>query len=95
MFVLIYAAAAAVAAGGAAGSRILWNEAKRREALFELQRTAALREEAIRLAGDAAELDRQARAKGVDPEQVRKGIDAMLEGRVSIDDVMRFVSSAA
>lgn len=95
MFVLIYAAAAAVAAGGAAGSRILWNEAKRREALFELQRNAALRAEAIRLASDAEDLDRQARANGIDPEQVRQGIDAMLAGRVSVDDVMRFISSAA
>jgi hypothetical protein len=87
---LFYFAGAGLVAGGA----YLFDEGNKKRAREEMRRRQAL--EAELLTGEIAleDLRAQARAAGLDPQQVVEGYLALQSGHLSLDDVQRLLSIA-
>ena len=80
--ILLFAAAGALIGGGAGGGLALWNKAKRESAKVQLQETDSLYEEALRAKLRLMDLEEEAKSRGINPDEVRTGVQAILDGHV-------------
>ena len=87
MPIFLFMAAAALMAGGVA----TFSEARAENARKEAQRRQEVEAELLRGEINLQQLRDEARAKGLDPEEVVKGYLALREGDVSVDTVLRAI----
>ncbi|MFE6767831.1 hypothetical protein ACFVFD_02515 [Streptomyces fimicarius] len=95
MPILFFAAAGALFAGGTGGSLYLWKRGCQ-EAARQLQRLdAKAARQALTDAVDLADLRKEARAAGLDPDEVVAGYEKMRDEQLSPQDVLRMLGQAA
>ena len=85
MFILLYMAAAALAAGGA----VVFNEAEKSRARASAKHMQEFERELLQGEIGLAKIREQAKELGIDPAEAVKGYKALQQGKVSIQDVMR------
>ena len=93
--ILRFAAAGALIAGGVGGGFALWGKAKRETARKELLDTSDLQEAALRARMHLKELENEAEALGLDPAEVRRGVDALVTGQLNLQDVVRALGTSS
>ncbi len=65
--------------------------ARRKAAEEELKQTADLKKAALRAEIDLAAVEAEARAAGLDPAEVLKGIDALVAGQVTLNQIQNVI----
>ena len=89
--ILLFAVAGAILGGVAGGGVALWGTARRKAAEEEIKQTADLKKAALRAEIDLASVEAEARAAGLDPAEVLKGIDAVMAGQVTLNQIRSIV----
>ncbi len=89
--ILLFAAAGTLISGGIGGGLTLWNTARRKAAEDEIRQTTDLKKAALRAEIDLAEVEAEARAAGIDPAEVLKGIDAVVAGQVTLSQIQSII----
>ena len=84
-----------LAGGMLFGGVAVLDEANHRRAAEQLKRRQKLEEELLATALDMENLRRQARAAGLDPDQVVAGYDALRKGAISVAQVQQLLNIAA
>lgn len=87
--ILCFAAAGALLGAGTGGAKLLWAKGRRDAAAHEFAETANLHEEALRAQMRVETVREEARARGMDPDEVIRGVDALVNGQLSATDVSR------
>ena len=90
--ILLFALAGALITGGTGGGVLLWNKARQKAAEEELKGEHYLKAAALRASNDLEELKNEAKAAGVNVEEVLKGVEAAKNGQVSIAEVSTLLS---
>lgn len=89
--ILLFAAAGTLIGGGIGGGLTLWSTARRKAAEDEIRQTTDLKKAALRAEIDLAEVEAEARAAGIDPAEVLRGIGAIMAGQVTLSQIKSII----
>lgn len=95
MPILFLAAAGALVAGGAGGGWYMWKRGQQEAAKRLQHEDAEAAKQALRDAIDLADLRSEAKAAGLDPDEVVAGYEKLRDSQLSAEDVLKKLGRAA
>ncbi|MFI7871914.1 hypothetical protein [Streptomyces salinarius] len=95
MPILFFAAAGALVAGGAGGGWYMWKRGQQEAAKRLQHEDAEAAKQALRDAIDLADLRSEAKAAGLDPDEVVAGYEKLRDSQLSAEDVLKKLGRAA
>lgn len=95
MPILFFAAAGALVAGGAGGGWYMWKRGQQEAAKRLQHEDAEAAKQALRDAVDLADLRSEAKAAGLDPDEVVAGYEKLRDSQLSAEDVLKKLGRAA
>ncbi|MEU7660853.1 hypothetical protein [Streptomyces lincolnensis] len=95
MPILFFAAAGALVAGGTGGGWYMWKRGQQEAAKRLQHEDAEAAKQALRDAIDLADLRSEAKAAGLDPDEVVAGYEKLRDSQLSTEDVLKRLGRAA
>ncbi|MFF5650384.1 hypothetical protein [Streptomyces collinus] len=95
MPILFFAAAGALVAGGTGGGWYMWKRGQQEAAKRLQHEDAEAAKQALRDAIDLADLRSEAKAAGLDPDEVVAGYEKLRDSQLSAEDVLKKLGRAA
>ncbi|MBK3569853.1 MULTISPECIES: hypothetical protein [unclassified Streptomyces] len=95
MPILFFAAAGALVAGGTGGGWYMWKRGQQEAAKRLQHEDAEAAKQALRDAIDLADLRSEAKAAGLDPDEVVAGYEKLRDSQLSTEDVLKKLGRAA
>ncbi|WP_109033425.1 hypothetical protein [Streptomyces rubrogriseus] len=95
MPILFFAAAGALVAGGTGGGWYMWKRGQQEAAKRLQHEDAKAAKQALRDAIDLADLRSEAKAAGLDPDEVVAGYERLRDSQLSTEDVLKNLGRAA
>jgi hypothetical protein len=94
MPILFFAAAGALMAGGTGGGWYMWKRGQQEAAKRLQHEDAEAAKQALRDAIDVADLRSEAKAAGLDPDEVVAGYEKLRDSQLSTEDVLKKLGRA-
>ncbi|MGW5472816.1 hypothetical protein [Streptomyces chartreusis] len=94
MPILFFAAAGALVAGGTGGGWYMWKRGQQEAAKRLQHEDAEAAKQALRDAIDVADLRSEAKAAGLDPDEVVAGYEKLRDSQLSTEDVLKKLGRA-
>ncbi|MFG2441206.1 hypothetical protein [Streptomyces sp. NPDC048508] len=95
MPILFFAAAGALVAGGTGGGWYMWKRGQQEAAKRLQHEDAEAAKQALRDAIDLADLRSEAKAAGLDPDEVVAGYEKLRDSQLSTEDVLKGLGRAS
>lgn len=95
MPILFFAAAGALVVGGTGGGWYMWKHGQQETAKRLQHVDAEAAKQALRDAIDLADLRSEAKAAGLDPDEVVAGYKKLRDSQLSTEDVLKMLGRAA
>ncbi|GGX16991.1 MULTISPECIES: hypothetical protein [Streptomyces] len=95
MPILFFAAAGALVAGGTGGGWYMWKRGQQEAAKRLQHEDAEAAKQALRDAIDLADLRSEAKAAGLDPDEVVAGYEKLRDSQLSTEDVLKRLGRAS